>query len=477
MTRQGDASGEPVATVVWAGEKTAVRGRTVRGSSSAGGAAAPAVHEFAGIRYARLRQGRRFGLPQQAAGQVRGSDTGGAPALREVPVFPQLPSRLTAAMGRGGDLNPQDDDAFFLNVWAPEGAADLPVMVFVHGGAWTTGGGSLPWYSGEVLAGHGAVVVTLNYRLGPSGHLVSGPQGEDLPFEDLICALHWVHENISGFGGDPDRTAVVGQSAGGWYSHALSISPRTRGLFRRAAHLSMGTRRPWTRQRQAQVQVQVTTELEAELGQTADPAAVPAQQLLQAGSRAVAPEGRPLGHSPSAWLPTTSQSLPEGILDPAASARAVHVEAVHLRSTAQETGTFFFASEPELRASEDQVAQVLSGWDPADVPEGIDGLSPYEKLVAASSWAQFQRLPAEYAQALQSLSEAGEPGPAVSTELFEVCSSIPRMGSGHCLDLPFQFGVYAAWSDAPMLAGFGREEFEAISSRLRAGLMEFVGAG
>lgn len=414
------------------------------------------IRESTGIRYATLSGGKRFDLPQAATGRLKDV------ALASVPVFPQLPSRLSAVMGHGGERNPQDDDAFFLNLWASEGAEALPVMVFVHGGAWTTGGGSLPWYSGHLLAGHGAVVVTVNYRLGSVGHLYSGPEGQDLPLEDLLLALNWVQENIADFGGDPHRVTLAGQSAGGWYAHALSMSERAKGLFHRVALLSMGTRRPWTRQKQEQVQ-QTVKEL---LGGT-DPAEAEISELLHAGAAAVAPSQRPLGRAPSSWLPVESSFLPPGFLEPASAVEKLHVAEVYLRNTRDETGTFFCSSDPELTATDEQVEQALATWV-QDVPACIEDLPPYDRLVAASSWAQFQRFPAELAQAYRAS------GKTVVVEEFDLVSSVPGMGSGHCLDLPFQFGTYEAWQDAPMIRSFLPEQFEQLSQQTRAHLMDFV---
>jgi para-nitrobenzyl esterase len=338
------------------------------------------------------------------------------------------------------------------------------VIVFVHGGAWTTGGGSLPWYDGARLAAGGAVVVTVNYRIGALGHLVAGDGGRDLPFEDLLCALRWVQENVGMLGGDPDRVTLVGQSAGGWYGHALSVSPAGRGLFRRAAHLSMATREPWTPRRRDEVK----RDVERRLG--GDPAVVPITSLMAAGAEAVAPVCRPLGFAPSAWLPTAVPGLPAELLDPAWCAEKVHVEAVLFRFTDQETGMFFFQSQPELTATAVDVDSALSRWDPGDVPLGLAGLEPYEKLVAASSWAQFQRLPTELAAAY---ARAGVPS---RLERFTVPSLMPGIGSGHCFDLPFQFGTRGAFADAPMLAGIGPEEFEEISLTLRRQLLDFAAA-
>jgi len=154
----------------------------------------------------------------------------------------------------GVDLGPQNEDCLTLNVFtgalmAPTaaGAKAQPVMLWIHGGALTMGAGSQT--DGSRLAAQGAVIVTINYRLGTLGFLahpalsaessmrVSGNYG----LLDQIAALRWVRANIARFGGDPDNVTIFGESAGGWSVHALLASPKARGLFHRAIIQSGGS--------------------------------------------------------------------------------------------------------------------------------------------------------------------------------------------------------------------------------------------
>jgi len=117
-----------------------------------------------------------------------------------------------------------------------------PVMVYFFGGAFTEGAGSIPLYDGDALAKKGAVVVTMNYRLGPFGffthpaltaespHKASGNYG----LADMVASLRWVKSNIAAFGGDPGNVTVFGQSAGAMAIGALTSSPETKGLYQRA---------------------------------------------------------------------------------------------------------------------------------------------------------------------------------------------------------------------------------------------------
>lgn len=128
------------------------------------------------------------------------------------------------------------DDCLNLNVWTPEPGrgARLPVMVWIHGGALTRGSSAVPVYDGAAFARDGVVLVSLNYRLGVEGYGLFPDAPPNRGLLDQLAALEWVRESIAGFGGDPDRVTLFGQSAGAISVGALLAVPRARGLFRRA---------------------------------------------------------------------------------------------------------------------------------------------------------------------------------------------------------------------------------------------------
>ncbi|MTV36999.1 carboxylesterase/lipase family protein [Duganella radicis] len=133
--------------------------------------------------------------------------------------------------------DPKSEDCLYLNIWAPEKAEKLPVMVWIHGGGYYGGTGSQPGFNGANLAKRGAIVVTINYRLGIFGFFAhpelkeeSGNQG----LRDQIAALRWVKNNIAAFGGDASRVTIFGESAGGISVAILTASPMAKGLFHRA---------------------------------------------------------------------------------------------------------------------------------------------------------------------------------------------------------------------------------------------------
>lgn len=124
------------------------------------------------------------------------------------------------------------DEQLNLNVWTPDITGSAPVFVWIHGGAFVRGSGSIPHYDGTSFARQGIVVVTLNYRLGAPGFLNLGDgDTANVGLRDQIAALSWVQEHIADFGGDPTRVTVAGQSAGAMSIGALLGSPLAQGLF------------------------------------------------------------------------------------------------------------------------------------------------------------------------------------------------------------------------------------------------------
>jgi para-nitrobenzyl esterase len=200
---------------------------------------------------ARCMQGGGGGAARAAAaGRQAGGRRGGAAVDQ-----PVATGRDGGRAGRQGGGNPaaqqpMSEDCLFLNVWTPARTASdrLPVMVWIHGAGLTGGSGSEPRYIGEELAKKGAVVITINYRLGPfgwlahpeltreSGQKTSGNYG----MMDAIAALRWVQKNANAFGGDTRRVTIFGESAGAFLVAGLVGSPEARGLFERAIAESGG---------------------------------------------------------------------------------------------------------------------------------------------------------------------------------------------------------------------------------------------
>lgn len=201
------------------------------------------VRVFRGIPYAAPPVGElrwRAPQPHEAWNGVREALAFGSPALQGDTFFPR-----TA----------QSEDCLFLNLWAPskvQPGERLPVLFWIHGGAFIQGSGTQPRYDGSELARRGVVVVTINYRLGPLG-LFAHPAltAEAAPGDplgnycllDMMEALRWVQRNIGAFGGDPGNVTISGSSAGGTSCLFLMGIPAAQGLFHKAIiHSSGGMR-------------------------------------------------------------------------------------------------------------------------------------------------------------------------------------------------------------------------------------------
>ena len=197
------------------------------------------VKVWRGIRYAAPPVGDlRWSAPQPPQPWTEVAD-----ATVFGPVCPQ--PRSPIPMGPGTRA---DEDCLYLNIWAPAPASavggtsavgGLPVMVWLHGGAYMLGAGSQPLYDGSTLAaGSDVIVVTINYRLGALGFVdLSGADSgceSNIGLRDVLAALRWVRDNIAAFGGDPQRVTLFGESAGAGIVTTLLAVPEAGGLFSRA---------------------------------------------------------------------------------------------------------------------------------------------------------------------------------------------------------------------------------------------------
>ncbi|WP_171012677.1 MULTISPECIES: carboxylesterase family protein [unclassified Sphingomonas] len=232
-------------TLLLAGTAQAQEVRTDRGTLR--GTTAEGVTSFKGIPYAAAPVGPlRWHAPMPVPAWTGTRDAAG---YGNDCVQARMPGDLA------NTTLPMSEDCLFLNVWTPRprAGAKLAVMVYIHGGGFSTGSGSAAILDGSRLAARGLVVVTFNYRLGRFGFFATpaltreaggGPTG-NWALMDQLAALQWVKRNIASFGGDPANVTIFGESAGGESVSRLMVSPAAKGLFAKAITASGGGRDSW----------------------------------------------------------------------------------------------------------------------------------------------------------------------------------------------------------------------------------------
>lgn len=191
---------------------------------------------------------------------------------------------------------PISEDCLYLNIWTGANASTekRPVLVWIYGGGFSSGGSAVPIYDGEAMAKKGIVFVSINYRVGIFGFFAHPQLTQESPYHasgnygllDQIAGLHWVKNNIATFGGDPNNVTIAGQSAGSMSVNCLVASPLAKGLFNKAiaesgASVLPGVLRGNTTLQQAEQDgVKVASALHA--SSAADLRTMPAETLMKA---------------------------------------------------------------------------------------------------------------------------------------------------------------------------------------------------
>jgi para-nitrobenzyl esterase len=214
------------------------------------------------------------------------------------------------------------EDCLYLNVFAPADAkpkSELPVMFWIHGGGDEAGSASEPRHNGDFLPTKGVVLVTINYRLGVFGFLATaglakeaGGAAGNYGLMDMVAALHWVHDNIAKFGGDPGNVTIFGESAGSSAVCTLMAAAPARGLFQKAIGESGGAMN--LRGDREQLDQQWATLLGAPT--VAELRAMPAEKILDAATKKGAP---------GFWPVIDGRLLTEPVAATYAAGRQAHV--------------------------------------------------------------------------------------------------------------------------------------------------------
>ena len=445
-----------------------------------------------------------------AAGLVRGHAEGGVVSFKGIPyaaapigtrrwkppapVEPWDGERLSTRFGpvarqgqmmieslMGGPEPEQSEDCLSLNVWTSGREGRRPVLVWIHGGAFMFGSGSTPWYDGSRFVRNGdAVVVTINYRLGPLGFLYLADLFDGLEHSgnlgilDQIAALEWVRDNIAGFGGDPGNVTIFGESAGAGSVGTLLGTPGARGLFRRAVLQSGAASWGLDRGHATDNARRVLAELGVAPGD---------REALQAQSgEAVIEAGTALGSEiDGATLPFApvhdGTVLPAPPLDAIRSGSSAGVEI--LCGTNADEMTLFTLMDPTVASLDDEtitghLADRYPNVDTAEMlrvyRERRGGSSPQDVWVAMSSDAVF-RIPA-----IRLVEAHLEHGPAW---MYWFTWPSPAFGgvlrSTHALEIPFVFDNLHQ-PGIPMLTGDGEERHD-IATRMHASWLAFAHSG
>jgi para-nitrobenzyl esterase len=405
------------------------------------------MHRFLGVPYAAPPVGqRRWARPIPPApwADVRVADQFGpaAPQSRSLPAA--LPSFHPAATS---------EDCLTLNVWTPELTGDRPMMVWIHGGAFTTGGSSQPVYDGARLAAeHDVVVVTLNYRLGALGFLSlndATPEGEvvaNAGLHDQLAALAWVRAHAAAIGGNPAAITVFGESAGaGSILHLVSATGSAPPFARAIAQ--SGEPRTIDPDAAQAVAASFAAAVGVDRPDTAHLRDVPIEALLDAQDRVALELVTKIGAMP--FAPTVDG----GLLDRDVGSA---VEAGHGTSVDLLLGT----TRDELRLFPDPATATM---DEARLRRRVTRLMPDADPTAAID---------AYRAALPGRATSGEVWDAVRTAtmmripnlriaesraargapafVYRFDWAAPGLGAAHAVDIPFTFGTFdrEGWGDA-----------------------------
>ncbi len=448
---------------------------------------------FSGIPYARAPVGElRWRPPLEADrwDEVRDASTFG-PIAPQSAAVPGITSPSDPAASE-----PHSEDCLSLNVWTPalpdeEAVAPgrgRPVMVFIHGGGFTSGSGSVFLYRGGSLVRNGdTVVVTINYRLGALGFLghrdLADPDGlvGNWGIYDQLAALRWVHDNIAAFGGDPGNVTIFGESAGGFSVATLLGTPAASGLFRRAVVQSGGVHVHSVEDAERSAQ-RVAALLGVASCRRESLQRVPAAELV-AATEEVGKRRPDPGMMPLPFLPVVDGVLlPDHPLAAVANGAADGIDL--LIGTNRDELTLFGLGNPALMALDEEGVE---RWLSNAVPEmgGAEVVDAYrsarrergESVGATDIWVAAGTDIVFRWPSLQLAAAHVARGSRAFVYLFDWESPAfgGILGSCHALELPFVFGAV----HLPVVQVFsgGGPAVETLSVQMQRAWLAFAAAG
>ena len=368
----------------------------------------------------------------------------------------------------------EGEDCLNLNVWTPQpGATGLPVFVWIHGGGFTNGSSAA--YDGEAFARDGVVCVSINYRLGVDGFLYTGKGPANLGMLDQVAALEWVQDNIAGFGGDPAKVTIGGESAGAMSVATLMAMPRASGLFHRAVAQSGAGHHALT----AATATRVAGYLADKLGVDATHEAlaeVPLDQLIAAqvalaGETQTDPDPKRWGevlHNLMVFEPVIDGDIiPRLPIEDLRAGSSSHIDLL-AGSNRDEFGLFLVPSGAWNFINDDMVAGAAAGYGLS--PEALavyrnnrPGEAPAAVMNAVGS-DFFFRIPAIRAAESRF-------GAAAKTFLYEFMWRSPlfdgQLGACHAAEIPFVFDNLTAPASQMIV---GSEAPQAVADAMHAGV-------
>jgi len=376
------------------------------------------------------------------------------------------------------------EDCLNLNVWTPDaGAAGLPVLVWIHGGSFMNGSGSVGAYDGAAFARDGVVCVTINYRLAAEGFLFLDDGIANLGLLDQLAALRWVQENIAAFGGDPGRVTVAGESAGAMSVTTLLSMPLADGLFGQAIAQSGAGAHTLTKDEGRTVAGYLADALGVPAERDAL-RAIPLEKLVQAASDLVvevqtAPDPARWGQLTLSLLPfaptVDGSVLPAAPLTSIAAGQGGNVPLM-IGSNREEARLFLVAASTIDLIDEPTLAAVagaygLSGDAVAVYQRNRPGASAGDVLAAViTDW--FFRIPPIRVAEARAASGAGR------TWMYRFDHPEPqdnrRFGACHAAEVPFVFDTATREELRPLI---GDAPSQAVADQTHRAWVDFITRG
>src|SRR5580700_6541885 len=429
---------------------------------------------FRGIPFAAAPVGAlRFRAPEPPA-----TWKGVLDATQFGPICPQGPSRLNRVMG---DFNlPQaEDNCLTLNIWTPAlGRAPAPVMIWIHGGGFTSGSGRLDWYSGLHFARNGGIVfVSINYRLGPLGFLyLPGVCEGNLGVLDQRMALRWKKNNISRFGGDPNNITIAGQSGGGRSAVIHMADGTTNKLFHRAIMQSPAVGAPPIPPEQALARAHEYVSL-LKIDNPAELKSMPVDKLL-AGFAELGRQVRRFANT----TPPFETVIDGHVFDRDPVDVLIENGTAGIRvlwgTTRDESAAHLAFADDILNATD---ADVRKRFELAFGNQAEAYLEEYRRMLPdATPYSILVHLVTETSYLRRSLAIAeasAKQGNPMYVFRFDWQSPVKRLGACHTLELPFVFNNFESWTNAPMLIGADHQEMRGLSEVIHRAWINFVSTG